>query len=177
MSLDAEDQNEIECPRCGERVYIEVLVCPNCGLHFYANEADPLEEQAGRSGWLGALLAVLLGAFAAGAASFALHLFAAALWADPYQAAGGQALLWLAAPLGGLVGGYLAASLVKERAWQIGLLTGVLALAPAYLLEAYYRDLSTQPPGGLAVSSWLAMVVCGGLGGWAWRWLADHARQ
>ena len=32
--------NEIECPHCGERVYVEALTCPKCGLHFYVDEGS-----------------------------------------------------------------------------------------------------------------------------------------
>jgi hypothetical protein len=167
------DASEIECPRCGERMYIEVQVCPGCGLHLYGSdldeaETDPHGEPPGRSV---SLVAVLVGGMAAGALAFLLQRAAALAWGGQ---PGGTALL-AAGPLGALAGGYLAGVLARDKGPLHGLLVGIIALAPAYLLEAYWRDLASEPIGAAALAGWTVMVASAVLGGWIWEQLSLRA--
>lgn len=163
--------SEIECPRCGERVYAEVTVCPKCGLHFYGNDLDEEENESAAS--LGSVIwawvnPILAGWLVSGLLAFLIHRLAGWLWADPGAAAGGQALLWLASPLGALAGAALAAFVMKGKGLAVGLGVGVLSLIPAYLLEAFWLNLASQGPGWRALTSWAAAVIAGALGGWLW---------
>ena len=162
--------NEIECPNCGERLYIEVLVCPKCGLHFYPEdegeqkEADKAPARSNlklAGGW------VVAGTMVAGGLAFILHRLASFFW-PLHQGTGFQVMLWVAGPIGTLVGGYLVACLTRRKVLFQGLIVGIMSLFPAYFLEAYWRDLSVQPLGIATLTSWAVMVIGGMLGAWVW---------
>lgn len=176
---DEEDisTSEFECPNCGERVHTDLLVCPKCGLHFYAGDREETtgdetsEYRSGISIW-----AIAAGWVVSTAVAFIINLFVSRIWANDPSALLATILLFLAAPLGGLAGGYLAARLAGNRVLWHGLGVSVLSLASAFVLEAYWHDLAVEPLSILTLASWVLMLIMGPLGGWFWLSLAGLTR-
>jgi hypothetical protein len=52
--MDADDPNQIECPRCGAKVSMSWSRCPECGRSFYPEEEPPVEPERRSSGSLSA---------------------------------------------------------------------------------------------------------------------------
>ena len=168
--MNPDNPNEMECPNCGELVYMEVLVCPKCGLHFYEQEVNELDESDNESERTNLFVSVgfiLIGFVVSGGLAFGLNQVAAMIW-PTHQGAGFQGVLWVAGPLGALAGGYLVALLSRQRVLLHGLLVGLATLVSAYFLEAYWQDLSTQPLGIATLAGWIVIVACGVLGSWLW---------
>lgn len=178
-----EDQT-IECPRCGEEFSLEFTRCPQCGLNLYPEDETPLPyplspsgepqppssspQQGGESGE--ALWAGLLGLILAGAVSFVLHMFATRAESAAGLPSVWQVILFLASPIGALVGGYSTAVVGKRErlsAAGLGALVGLGAAAMAILFETRWR-LVTLPVilEPLMLAQYALCLLLGALGGW-----------
>ncbi len=164
-------EDEIECPRCGALASLEYTHCPNCGLSFYPLDEDRQDlKRSGRPGLLEiprlrSLAAVILGWTAAGAVAFLIQYLASQVFQTPEQLPTGRLILLLAAPLGALAGGYLAAEYALRRPLLHGSLVGTLAIGPAILLEMRWQALTPHTllqPASLA--NW-ALTLFGGAAG------------
>jgi hypothetical protein len=171
---DDSDQNVIECPNCGERVPMDVLACPHCGLVFYVDEIsapEAAEEHA--PGWLGAALA---GWAVSAVIAFLLNYLASRVWPDQPLPAGGQALVFLASPLGALAGGYLAARMSGKWSIWLPLSTAILSLFTAFLLVTRWYDPLSAGPRPLTTASWVLVVLAALFGAWLCRRLEEGIR-
>jgi hypothetical protein len=163
-----ENETEFECPNCGEMVYQELFACPKCGLVFHPLDEDD-DEQPEASGGFGAAQPVgfSLGAVAAGwvvsagVAFFISYIVSSLL---PGVSAAGRVFLFLAGPLGALLGGMVAAHLAGQRLVLHGLGVGLLSMGSAYLLEAVRRDLAADPLITETIVSWAVILAAGPLG-------------
>lgn len=174
------DDNNLECPRCGEVFSMEFSRCPKCGLSMYPEDeeddsvglygmhADEIEERA--SGVGDALLAVFLGLILAGAVSFVLHMFASRTGTAESLPTGWRVVLFFAAPVSALVGGYASGAFEKRArpsATGLGALVGVGAAALGVLFETRWRLVTAQvlvEPSMLA--QYALCILFGSLGGW-----------
>jgi hypothetical protein len=178
-----EDQT-IECPHCGDVFSLELTRCPKCGLNMYPEDETlqpyPLSPsgephppsnsplQGGESGE--GLWAVLLGLILAGAVSFVINMFASRAVGQVSIPAQIKIFLFLAAPLGALVGGYSTGVVGKRErlsAAGLGALVGLGSAALAVLFETRWRLVTLQvmlEP--LMLAQYALCLLLGALGGW-----------
>lgn len=173
---DAESYSasEFDCPNCGERVYHQLLVCPKCGLHFYPDddedEAASLSGQlfkgvpvaSGFSFWL-----VLMGWVVAAGTAFLLQWVFVQIWSPRGLSTAGMVITAASAPLGAFIGGYLAAWNGKfhSRAPLYGLAVGLLSAGQAFIIEAYWHNLGSQPVTAGTAARLGAVLLAGLVGG------------
>jgi hypothetical protein len=145
------EEHQIECPRCGEEVYYELIHCSNCGLNFYQTDEQgdwwEGEETGGgkHAPWLDvSIAALLLGWIVSGLISFGLHYLTAQIFESPSTAFMAQLVVFIASPLGAFVGGWITIAIAERRAIAHGMVIGLLSIGDAILLEAYWRDLNFE---------------------------------
>ncbi len=173
------DLSQIECPNCGKPVPFEVLVCPNCGLHLYLDDLIEEEEtpepapptpRPERQ-----IISILLTGFLfAALVTLLIEMVASHLWTTETLSTVGKLVLFIAGPLGALLGGYAAAANQSRRSFDLqrvlglGLGVSLLNLAPVLLSESYWYNLAIMPLRPLAIASILVMLLIGPLGSWIW---------
>jgi ribosomal protein L37E len=145
------DQQQIECPRCGEEVYYELTRCPNCGLNFYLTdqqgdwwegERNVSEE---RAPWLDvSIVGLLLGWLVSGMMAFGVHYLIAQVFRSSSPSFIPQILIIFVNPAGAFIGGWVAIAFAERNAILHGIALGLFSIGDAILLEAYWRDLSYE---------------------------------
>lgn len=171
------NENEFECPNCGETVTTDFARCPSCGISFYDPPDEPDEESGPRvPPGAGLLAGLLAGWLASGMGAFVLHLLTLQIVRAPALPPYGRLLLFLAGPLGGFIGGYIAASIARQRPLIVGLAAGVLAAANAALLLSVWvpfnLDLLLDPA---SLVEWALTLAAGAAGAYVYAKTAERA--
>jgi len=161
------DDNTFECPNCGARVYPEMTRCPQCGQNMYPEDDVTVASETTSPGWGSILGSLLLGLLISAGIALVLHFIVASFISPSMLGGFGKAVLFLAGPLGSLVGGYVCAGLAHRDAKLIGGLVGVLSLPVAALLTTHWVQVTLT----LLLSPWslgvgLLIVLAGVFGGW-----------
>jgi hypothetical protein len=139
------EENEFECPRCGERVYYELGRCPNCGLNFYNPEDEPDDW---RQRWSGpqrvpgiSLIAIAAGWAISGMVAVLAYIALNQVFRAGLKGQPGWIFIMGSTALGSFVGAYLAGRISSYRPILQGLIVGGLNLGFVILLDAYNRNL------------------------------------
>jgi hypothetical protein len=169
------EENEFECPRCGERVYYELGRCPNCGLNFYNPEDEPDDWQ---ERWTGSqrlprisLVAIAAGWVISGMVAVLTYIVLNQIFRAGPNGQPGWTLVYGSTVLGSFVGAYLSGRISSYRPILQGLIVGGLSLGFVILLDAYNRNLVIenvirwQP-----LFAWGLTAVAGLAGGWLISW-------
>ena len=163
------DDNTYECPSCGGKIYPEMNRCPQCGQNMYPEDAEqaPAETASTTATWVSFLGSLLIGWMVAAGIAIIIH-FVVSSFVSPSQLGGwGKAILFLAGPLGALVGGYVGSGLARQHSKLLGGVVGVLTLPVLVLFATHWVkvtfSLLTSPWGLLAG---FLTVLTGVLGGW-----------
>jgi hypothetical protein len=163
------DDNTYECPHCGAKIYPEMTRCPECGQNMYPEDEESLPTQASSTtassgSFLGALL---IGIMIASGIALILH-FIVASFAVPSSLGGlGKAVLFLAGPLGSLVGGYVGSGLARQWPKLLGGVVGALTLPVLALFTTHWVEVTPV----FLLSPWVILAVlltilAGVVGGW-----------
>ena len=163
------DDNTYECPNCGFVIYPETTHCPQCGQNMYpVEEPTPLiDEEATMVSWGKIMGVVLIGWLVASGIATVIHFIVADFVAPPFIPDIAKIFLYLAGPLGALVGGYVCAGLARQNEKLLGGLVGVLSLFASILLATHWVRLKLAilfNPGILGVG--LLIILAGVCGGW-----------
>jgi hypothetical protein len=142
-------ENQIECPRCGELVHLDLTRCSNCGLNFYLADEEGEWWEANESvsetrfAWLDiSFVAIVVGWLVSALLAFGIHYLLAQVYGSRSTGLLGRVVLLLASPAGAFVGGGVVAAIAERRPIPHGFILGVLSVGDAIVLEAYWRDLS-----------------------------------
>lgn len=163
------DDNTFECPNCGATVYPEMTRCPNCGRNMYPDDesSETGEEQVGRLRWIPALGATLIGWMVISGIALVFH-FAVAGIVSPSTIGGvGKIVLFLAAPVGALVGGYVCAGLTKFHPPLLGGVAAAFSLPVLVLLATHWIQVTLSWLLNPLVIAIGLLTILGGVGG-AW---------
>ena len=191
--MDNLNDHTLECPRCGRVFSLELTRCPQCGLNIYPDDEDDptvgahgmrpsgmrpdgisppdvLPDSLPSSGLGEALGGIVLGWIVAGAVSFMLHMFASRAGTLETLPILWRVALFLAAPLGALLGGYAGEAMAHQRRWAavgLGVLVGAGAAALSLLFETRWRlvTLHVVMETGMLANYALCLLL-GALGAW-----------
>lgn len=177
------EENEFECPRCGERVYFELGRCPNCGLNFYNPEDEPDDWQ---QRWSGpqrlqgiSLIAIAAGWVISGMVAVLAYILFNQIFRAGLNGQVGWIYIFASTALGSFVGAYLAGRISSYRSILQGLIVGGLGLGFVILLDAYNRSLVIENIiGWQTLLAWGLTVLAGLAGGWliSWQEMRDIER-
>jgi hypothetical protein len=162
------DDNTFECPNCDAKIYPEMTRCPQCGQSMYPKdeELSPVEVVSPTSGWGSTLGAMLVGWLIASGIALLLHFILASLISPSILGGVGKTILFLAGPLGSLVGAYVGAGMVRQRSKLLGGVVGALTLPVLALLATHWVEVTASfllNPWVLVVGSLTLLAgVCGG---------------
>ena len=172
------DDNTFECPSCSARVYPEMTRCPQCGQNMYPeDEVTALPEDGSTTtGWGGSLGAVLIGWMIASCIAILVHFIVAGFVTPALLGDIGKIILFLAGPVGSLMGGYVAAGLARKQGILLGGLVGLLSLVASVLFTTHWVQVTLA----LLLSPWflgaaLLIVLAGLCGGWLARRFSQNA--
>lgn len=163
------DDNTFECPNCGAKIYPEITRCPECGQNMYPEDEEtiPTATETTKGGWGSTLGALLLGVMIASAIALILH-FIVASFVSPSTLGGlGNAVLFLAGPLGSLVGGYVGGSLTRQQPKLLGGMVGALTLPVMALFATHWVEVTPR----FLLNPWtllagLLTILAGVIGSW-----------
>jgi hypothetical protein len=163
------DDNTFECPNCGAKIYPEMTRCPQCGQNLYPEDEEtlPTTEETAKVGWGSTLGALLIGVLIAIGIALILH-FIVASFVSPSTLGGlGVAALFLAGPLGSLVGGYVGGGLARQHPKLLGGGVGALSLPVMALFATHWVEVTPR----FLLSPWalltgLMIILAGAVGGW-----------
>jgi hypothetical protein len=141
--------------------------CPQCGQNMYPVDDETVVSEASSFGWGSVLGALLIGLLISAGIALVLHFIVASFVSPSMLGGFGKAVLFLAGPLGSLVGAYVCAGLTHRNAKLMGGVVGVLLLPVAALLTTHWVQVT--PP--LLLSPWSLgigslIVLAGVCGGW-----------
>jgi hypothetical protein len=163
------DDNTFECPNCGAKVYPEMSRCPQCGQSMYPEDEEPFKVEAASTptGWGSILGAILLGWLIASAIALLLHIILANLISPSILGSVGKTVLFLAGPLGSLVGAYVGAGIARQYSKLLGTMVGVLTLPVLALLVTHWVEVTPS----FLLSPWVLLgslltILAGVGGGW-----------
>jgi hypothetical protein len=143
------------CPQCGQSVYPEY------------DDAATIEEETTATRLGKTLGIVLIGWLIASGIATVIHFVVAEFVAPPFIPDLAKFFLYLAGPLGSLVGGYICAGLAKQNVKLLGGLVGVLSLPVSVLLATHWVHLKLaillNP---LLIGLGLLIIIAGVCGGW-----------
>ena len=163
------DDNTFECPNCGAKVYPEMTRCSQCGQNMYPEdeESSPADTTTNATGWSSIVGAVLLGWIIATSIALLLHFIIASLINPPLLGSMGKVILFLAGPLGSLVGGYVAAGVARQHSKLLGGVMGILTLPVLVLFSTHWVEVTIS----FLLSPWVLLaglitILTGVCGGW-----------
>ncbi len=163
------DDNTYECPTCGATVYPEMTRCPHCGQTMYPEDVpeESITESNTQPGWAAYLGAVLVGWMVAAGVLFLINFIVARFVTPPLIGGIARFILFLAAPLGAALGGFMAASLVGRNVKVMGAVIGALSIPVSLLLATHWTRVSLS----FLLDPWilgtcLLTILAGVFGGW-----------
>jgi hypothetical protein len=166
------DDNTYECPNCGGVIYPEMTRCPQCGQNMYPedNTITLTEGESTTTNWGTILGAVLIGWLVASGVATVIHFLVAEFVTLAQLADIGKLPLFLAGPVGSLVGGYVCAGLNRQYPKLLGGLVGILTLPISVLLATHWVHVTLT----LLFSPWflisgVLIVLAGVCGGWLYQ--------
>lgn len=170
------DDNTFECPQCGADVYPEMTRCPVCGHNMYPEDEESIPPVVETSkNIMGSLFgAVLLGIIIASGISLIVHFIVASFVVPGKLAIAAIVILFLAGPIGALVGGYVGGGLRNQNAVLLGGVIGALSLPVLALFATHWVEVT---PGFLLSPFALAISLTSILSGIAGGWLNRHLSQ
>ena len=172
------DDNTYECPNCGARIYPEMTRCPQCGQIMYPEEDEryPEEAQPTTPAWLSFLGSLLIGWMIAAGIALIVHFIVDA-FVSPYALGSwGKIILFVAGPLGALVGAYVGTGLARRHSRFMGGLVGVFDLPVLVLLATHWVKVTLSllfGPWGLLLG--FLTILAGVLGGWLTEYFAPDS--
>lgn len=163
------DDNTFDCPNCGARIYPEMTRCPQCGQNMYPEDEPEFapEDQFEQVNWVTILGYLLLGWLVAAGVALLLHFIIASLVTPSALGGIARVILFLAGPLGSLVGGYVSAGTAKRYTILLGGLVGVFLLPVLVLLTTHWVQVTLT----LLFNPWILLtgfstILAGVAGGW-----------
>ena len=138
------DDNTFECPNCGAKIYPEMTRCPECGHNMYPEDEDKLasEDEANKPAWLFSIGTVVIGWMIACGIPMLLHFIVARFQTPASLSLSGKVVLWLAGPIGALVGSYVAAGIARPQARWIGAVVSALAIPVILLFTTHWETVN-----------------------------------
>jgi predicted RNA-binding Zn-ribbon protein involved in translation (DUF1610 family) len=163
------DDNTFECPNCGAKIYPEMTRCPQCGQNMYPEDEVSRPSNVGLTvaGWGSTLGFLLIGWMIACGIALILHFIIASFFSPSMLGGLGKAVLFLAGPVGALVGGYVSASLAKLYPKLLGGLVGAFTLPVLALFSTHWVQVNLS----LLITPWMLLaglvtILAGVGGGW-----------
>ncbi|HSB66070.1 MAG TPA: hypothetical protein VLD65_05795 [Anaerolineales bacterium] len=163
------DDNTYDCPNCGAKVYPELTRCPECGHNMYPDDEEPLTtvDQTGEPSRWSVTGAVVIGWMITCGIALLIHFIVASFQIPSTLGISAKVVLWLAGPLGAMVGSYVAAGIAPKQYKWIGMVVAVFAI-PVMVLFATHWELVTLD---FLVNPWVlgsgvVTFLAGGFGGW-----------
>lgn len=170
------DDNTFECPNCGAKIYPEMTRCLQCGQTMYPEDEEPsqIETTSTTTSWGLILGAMLVGWLIASGIALILHFILASLISPAILGGVGKAVLFLAGPLGALVGVYVCAGMARTHSKLLGGVVGALTLPVLALLATHWVEVTLS----FLLSPWvlvagLITILAGVCGGWLNEMLAQ----
>jgi hypothetical protein len=163
------DDNTFECPQCGAKVYPEMSRCPACGHNMYPEDEQslPVASENEKSSTGNTLGAILIGVIITTGIALVLNFIVSSFVAPANLGIAGIVVLFLAGPVGALVGGYVIGGLRPRNAVFRGGIIGTLAVPVLVLFATHWVEVT---PGFLVSPlAWLAglsSILAGAAGGW-----------
>ncbi len=136
---------------------------------MYPEEDDKAQAEAERPAprWLSILGPLLIGWMVAAGISALIHFIFDALVSPVMLGTFGKVVLYLAGPLGVLVGAYICAGLARQRSLLLGAVIGVLTLPILALLATHWVEVTLRLLYGLwGIGLAVLTILAGVLGGW-----------
>jgi hypothetical protein len=163
------DDNTFECPNCGAKIYPEMTRCPQCGQNMYPEDDQPSPTigQSDQVAWGATLGALVIGWMIASGIALILHFIVASFVSPSMLGGWSKAVLFLAGPVGALVGGYVSVGIGKQHPELLGGLVGILSLPVLVLFATHWVQVTFS----LILQPWmllagLLIILAGVLGGW-----------
>jgi RNA polymerase subunit RPABC4/transcription elongation factor Spt4 len=163
------DDNSFECGNCGYVIYPEMTRCPQCGQSVYPvdDNTTNIEEETNASRLGKTIGIVLIGWLVASGIATVIHFVVAEFVAPPFIPGIAKFFLYLAGPLGSLVGGYVCAGLARQNAKLLGGLVGVLSLPVSVLLATHWIRVNLAIMlNPILIGIGLLIIIAGVCGGW-----------
>jgi putative membrane protein (TIGR04086 family) len=142
------DDNEIECPHCGEIFFYELTRCPACGRSVYPLDGDmeslPFHGERGSLDIIKKLvnsIAVVAGGLFIASLIALIPYFSIKQFISPLSLTGMQILIFAITILGAFTGGFIAARFSKHQASFHGLFVGFFGFGLTLLLTAFEVDI------------------------------------
>jgi hypothetical protein len=163
------DDNTYECPNCGAIIYPEMARCPQCGQNMYPEDdkSIPGEATSEAPGWLLLLGPLLIGWIIAVGIALIAH-FVIDAFVSPFSlGAWGKIILFIAGPVGTLVGAFVCTGMIRKRSRLMGGVLGTLTIPVLVLLATHWVKVTPS----LLFSPWgvllgFSTILGGMLGGW-----------
>jgi hypothetical protein len=163
------DDNTYECPNCGAKVYPEMTRCPQCGQNMYPDDDGraEVEELTPTPVWVSSLGSLLIGWMIAAGIALIVHFVVDAFVSPILLGSWGKLILFMAGPLGALVGAYVGTGLLRKRSRLMGAVVGMLTVLVLVLLATHWVKVTFS----LLFSPWGVLlgfltILAGILGGW-----------
>jgi hypothetical protein len=163
------DDNTFECANCGSMIYPEMMRCSQCGQSVYPvdDEISDFEEETSAIRLVKTLGIVLIGWLVASGIATVIHFIIAEFVAPPFIPDLAKFFLYLAGPLGCLVGGYICAGLARQNVKLLGGLVGVLSLPVSVLLATHWVNVKLAIQlNPLLIGIGLLIIISGVCGAW-----------
>jgi zinc-ribbon domain len=162
------DDNAFECTNCGAKVYPDMTRCPECGHSLYLEDDESPEEveEAKQPAWISGVGAVVIGWMIACGLALLIHFIVDSFQTPANLGSAGKVVLWLAGPVGAIVGSYVAAGIVPRQARWIGVVVAMLTLPVFVLFVTHWVEVTPA----LLVTPWMLacgvlIILAGGFGG------------
>lgn len=163
------DDNTYECPNCGAKVYPEMSRCPECGQNMYPEDDERTQAEAVLTtpAWVSFAGTLLMGWMIAAGIALIVHFVIDAFVSPVMLGSWGKVILFMAGPLGGLVGAYVGAGLLRKNSRLMGGVVGLLTVPVMVLLATHWVKVTLN----LLYSPWgvflgMLTILAGILGGW-----------
>jgi hypothetical protein len=130
-------------------------------------ESSPVEAASTTTGWGSIVGATLLGWLIASGIALLLHFILASFISPAMLGGVGKAVLFLAGPLGSLVGAFVGAGMARQHSKLLGGLVGALTLPVLALLTTHWVEVTL----GFLLRPWVLLagsltILAGVCGGW-----------
>ncbi len=163
------DDNTYECPNCGAVIYNEMTRCPACGQNMYPEVDEQAEAEAEQPApvWLAIIGSLFIGWMIAAGIALLVHFIIDAFVNPALLGSWGKVILYLAGPLGVLVGAYVCTGISRQRRKLIGGVVGLLTVPILVLFATHWVEVTLNllyGPWGIVLG--VLTVLAGVLGGW-----------